>query len=367
MEVVMKKLILSLTLIVGVFVHAGSIYAGINVSGNYCNTNIAVHQGREDQTVTVTGLNGLQVKEASVSGSGVFATVMNKTLTSVKIQFKAYGNAATGNRTVTIKSQLGSDTFTITVIQKASISGATLPTFTGPYQSANITLQGSGLTGLDAVNVEVQQTPNTPVLDSAGQPIAQAVTGTAVVNTSSASHAGLTVNFFKGGQPVQLTEARVKLILRANQYNFCSGFHGQQSGKLEYTVTLTAPLGPNYVQSITFPYGSSFNVGSLATIQIDLQRPASSSSQGGEIVYWKPVPTNAFEQSPGGTPYNPNALNSITIPNGNTFAQITIKVKLCPGRAATNTVKIQTWRINTNTTQPPEFKEAQFIVNCLGR
>lgn len=361
----MKKLLLSLTLIVGVFMHAGSTYAGINVSGNYCSTNIAVHQGREDQTVTVTGLNGTQVKNASVSGSGVFASVMNKTLTSIQIQFKAYANAAPGNRTVTIKSQLGSDTFTITVVQEASISGATLPTFSAPYQSANVTLQGSGLTGLEGVNVEVQQTPDTPVLDSAGQPIAEAVTGTAVVNTSSASHAGLTVNFFKGGQPVQLTQARVKLILRANQYNYCSGFHGDPSGKLEYAVTLTAPLGPNYVKSITFPYGSTFNVGSLATIQIDLQRQAGGSS--GEVVHWKLLPTSAFEQSPGGTAYNPQALNSITIPSGNTFAQITIKVKLCPGRAATNTVKIQTWRINTNTTQPPEFKEAQFYVNCLTR
>jgi hypothetical protein len=137
------------------------------------------------------------------------------------------------------------------------------------------------------------------------------------------------------------------------------------------------------VKSITFPYGSSFSVGSLATIQITLEKPVEQSvrltgsrtidlsqrptgpiTPQGAQVFWKIIPADAFEQAGGGSPYDPNGLNTLVIPVGNEFGQITVNVKSCPGSSTSSTVKIQTWRINQNTYQPPFFKEQQFTVTC---
>jgi hypothetical protein len=58
-------------------------------------------------------------------------------------------------------------------------------------------------------------------------------------------------------------------------------------------------------------------------------------------------------------------LNTLIIPGGNEFGQITVQVKNCPStRSQSSTVKIQTWRLNQSTNQPPHFKEQQFTINC---
>jgi hypothetical protein len=174
----------------------------------------------------------------------------------------------------------------------------------------------------------------------------------------------------------KLTEANVRIQLFGDGAK-CGALRAYAEQSLNRTVTIKAkPSQYNYVKSITFPYGGSFSVGSVATIQINLEMPVPQStgqyfvqtdgmaSSAGAHVIWKLIPADAFEQASGGTAYNPNGLNTLIIPGGNEYGQITVKVKNCPGSGTSSTVKIQTWRLNKNTYQPPWFKEQQFTITC---
>jgi len=355
--------------------HAVASITGI--TGPKCNNVPAVIQGRsQDFTIRGEWVDWANNK-SRVSGRGVRLRIISKRAagknSTVVIRLTANANAATGVRRVTLRYPSGQDRFNLRVIPRASITRARVPSFTQPFQNnVDVTLEGVSLNNITSVNAVLVNDSFNPVLDAGGQPLSGGVVVRATVNqrTNSRTRAVVRLNFTR-----RLSRARVELQLRST--NGCSGIGNTVA--LSRTVTISAPAtGPNYVDEITFPFGSSFTVGSVATIEVKLERPVRAPLRvskkrpllrrnQGDIVFWKVIPADAFVQAPGGTPYNPNAFNRITIPPGDESQRITIRVRECPrGNAVSpnRTVKIQTWRLNTNTTQPPNFKEKLFSISC---
>lgn len=352
-----------------------------HINAPKCNGTPVIIQGRSNDYIITGRWVDWAGNKSSVSGAGVTLSVLGKRAagenSTVTIRLIASNNAATGNRTVTLRYPTGEDRFTIRVMRRARINRSPVPTFTQPFQNnVDVRLEGVGLSNVTVAQAVIKSDSFNPTLDAGGQPLTGGVGVTAVVNQQSNtnSRAVVRLNFTR-----RLTRAQVEITLRSR--DGCGGIGTFRSGnntfphELTRTVTITAPAtGPNYVDEITFPFGSSFTVGSVATIEVKLERPVKAAPvftrkrpviirNKGDVVYWKLIPANAFEQAPGGTPYNPNAFNKITIPPGDESQRITVGVKQSPGNnSGSNTVKIQTWRLNTNTTQPPEFKEQLFTV-----
>ena len=140
----------------------------------------------------------------------------------------------------------------------------------------------------------------------------------------------------------------------------------------------------NYVRSITFPNGSTFDKNSIATVRLNLLFPAPSDGVGtvtiggrsittglsvgntNRKVYLKLVPGNAFVAVQNGTPINANGITTVLANPGDDVITLTFKVADCLGGmpGTVNTVKLQTWMHTTNTNLPPNFIEQSFGVRC---
>ena len=172
---------------------------------------------------------------------------------------------------------------------------------------------------------------------------------------------------------------------------------------LKKRVRLKSTNVKNFVESITFPSGRTFDKNSIATINVNLLFPAPGGvgggttttvatttrlrSPGGSLstpkaefiqqlaakaldnsrVFFKLVPANAFEAVPNGTPFNPNGFSEVRASSGDDIIPLTFKVKDCLGGqpGQTNVVKLQTWMHNTNTSLAPYFVETTFNVRCI--
>ncbi|RMD91479.1 MAG: hypothetical protein D6813_07600 [Calditrichaeota bacterium] len=348
-----------------------------------CSGKRVVYQGETFSKCSVWGTAGLaSAFSASVSGSGVTAQIighypaakLNPPRDKIKIKFTVSGSASATKRTVTIKGPGWSDSFKIYVRKKAKITGAEVPESEVFFKNnVDVLLKGKKLTNIKYVSAVILS----PVHDENGNSISPSlVTVTSAINNTTpqtSSQVLIRLNFSK-----KLTQAKVRIQLFGDPAK-CGALRAHSTNPLKKTITIKAkPSKYNYVKSITFPYGQTFSVGSLATIQIDLEKPVEPStgqfflmtdgtaSSAGAHVLWKLIPSNVFEEAPGGTSYNPNGLNTMIITPGNEFGQITVKVKECPssGNGTTSTVKIQTWRLNKNTYQPPWYKEQLFNISC---
>ena len=154
---------------------------------------------------------------------------------------------------------------------------------------------------------------------------------------------------------------------------------------LKQRVRMKSSNVKNYVKSITFPNGSTFDKNSIATIRLNLLFPAppdggSTVTIGGRTqtvptfnstanrkVFFMLVPANAFAAVPNGTAFNPTGFSQVLAAVGEDVIQLTFKVADCLGGTpgTVNTVKIQTWMHTTNTTLPPNFVEKNFGVRCI--
>jgi hypothetical protein len=322
-----------------------------------CKDVKAVYPGRP-QTAEVFGDGVDFVSQVTVSGSGMNAVLLGKKnglenqargkgfIGSAQIHLVSDGNTAPGSRTVTLKYPSGAqDTFTITVVARASITGVAGPILVGPFQEVEVIFDGSGL--IDGV------------LTAQVTSYAGASGGAVAVNSVQRTTNTDTRVAFKLVFSQTLTQAALKLTLinRAG----CSGLNAYPEG-ITKNLTLTAPAGTNYVTSITFPFRSTFGVGDVAKVRVTLQNTVSAPS--GDVLYWQLEPANAFVQASGGSSYNPNQINSITIPQGSNLVDLSFQVARCPGSCVTCNVFIKTWRVYAGTSQAPYFKQAQFSINC---
>ncbi len=371
----------------------GYLYAKIDrIDGPKCSGTATMTQG-EGSNYIIEG-HGVDLSTGiSVSGSGVSGTIktrwngaqnqqrVGRMVGAIEIRLQASTNAATGTRTVYINYPLGRDNFSLRIIGKGIISGASVPTFSAPFQSnVDIKLTGTGLSKVTptsyGVYFRIIKDAYHPLLDSGGQEIS-GVSVTGLVNTATNTNYNVDVrlNFSH-----RLTRVTLMIYLRSSDN--CSGLNPSGAN---YTVTLTAPVGgPNYVKDHLFDRTSrSYRIGEVVGITIRLDRavpmppiarvdPRSRTRQTqqtslpAEVVYWAVVPSNAVQQAgASGTPYNPVArYNQISIPAGQQSKAITFQISRCTAGGTSNTMKFVTWKPNPNNDLAPNRKETSFTVSC---
>lgn len=357
------------------------------INGPKCNNRAVVVQGTSSDFVIQGEWVDHAMDNSSVSGTGVSISIterrngfQNNGLPSVRFRITANNNAATGNRTVTLRYPLGQDTFTLRVLQRANVTSESLPTFTQPFQNnVDVGLSGVGLSNVTQVSAVIKRDSFTPLLDAGGQD-ASGVTVSAQVNpqTNNNSRADVRLNFSQ-----RLTRATVEITLTS--INSCSGLRG---APVRHTVTLTAPTGgPNYVKDHLFDRNNrSYRLGDVVTVTVRLDRPVPNPilsqvknrnkivakritgklQPAGETVYWTVIPSNSVKQAgASATPYDANARNNrITIPPGQQTAVITFQVDRCTAAGERNTVKFVTWKPDPNDDSFPNRKETSFTINC---
>jgi hypothetical protein len=292
----------------------------------------------------------------------------------IQIQVNASASAPVGNHIVYIKYLVGEDRFTVRVIAKARITGATVPTFSQPfYGNVDVKLTGTGLSGARVSRVLIKRDAYTPLLDSSGlevPPLAYNVTYvTGLVNTATNTDTQVDVRLIFSPSLPRLIKATIEISLSGS--GGCSGLPAS------YTLTLTAPQsGPNYVAAHTFDR-SSYSLGMPVAITIRLDRPVTAPRirpiQPGvpprpieETVYWAVIPNSAIQQGgASATPYDPNAHNNqITMSEGQQTKVITFLVTSCPGGARTQVIKFITWKPDPNNDTYPNRKESNFTTSC---
>lgn len=384
----MKKrfaLIIGLTFLL---VAASDLWATINqIDGPKCNGVAAVRQGMS-QNFYIQGVGVDLTTGLSVGGSGVTATIVRRWTGAqnqadggnilwgkIQIKITASSSAAVGNHTVTIKYLVGEDKFTIRVIRKASITGASVPTFSQPFQSnVDVRLTGTGLSNANQrASIRIIRDAYHPLLDSGSEEVQDTVTVTGAVNTSTNTdtQADVRLNFSE-----RLTKATISIGL--SPLSNCSGLPGG------YTLTLTAPLGgPNYVKSHKFDY-QTYAIGQAATVEIKLDRPVSTSGVPitrpqqplrkpstqrqalGETVYWAVIPSNAVQYGgASAAPYDPNArYNQITIPFGKQVKAVSFIISPCTSGTGNINRTFVTWKPNSSDDSAPNRKQTAFTVRC---
>jgi hypothetical protein len=376
--------------IILLFMPAGNLWAKIEKwSGPTCSGLATITQGGGG-IYFIEGAGVDLTTGLSVSNSALTATIQEKLNGAqnaaaggnllwgrLKIYVQASASAPAGSHYVYINYPLGKDSFSIKVIGKANITGATLPTFSEPFQSnVDVKLAGTGLSNLNATGgatARIISDSFNPLLDSGGQaaPAGVTVTAQADLTTNTDTQVLVRLNFSQ-----KLTKATVEISLRSN--NPCSGLN--PSGA-RYNVTLTAPMSSIiYVKDHLFDrtdrtYTVAYSTTALVTVTVRLDRPVPTLAPlamdrstglvtGPGVVYWAVVPSSGIKQATGGTAYNPTArYNQITIPGGQQSYAITFQIASCPG-ASTNAAKFVTWKPDPNNDTSPNRKETSFTILC---
>lgn len=299
-------------------------------------------------------------------------------------------NAAPGNKTIRLSGGLfGDATFTITVPPLPTVTNVAVPTPSEPFKEIVVTFTGTGLQGaFDPASGGIVSDNLIPFVTVGGNVSVSNVRVLSSTNTSLQAKVS-----FSGF----VQDATVDLSFRTTTTSCIPLDNG-----LKKRVRLKSSNLQNFVESITFPNGRTFDKNSIATINVNLLFPAPGGVGGGTTatvaggirqravggvssakaefiqqlaakalensrVFFKLVPANAFEAVPNGTPFNPNGFSEVRASSGDDIVPLTFKVKDClggqPGQS--NVVKIQTWMHNTNTSLPPHFVETTFNVRCI--
>ncbi len=386
----MRKIFTLLTVITFLLMPSGYLWATINqvdcgaAPCRMCGGVLTLTPGVSG-TVLVQGVGvdlttGLTVSNSSALSSPTIVERLNGFQNQaaggrlewgrLKISVTASASAVAGSYAVYINYLAGRDTLPVKVLPKANITGATVPTFSGPFQSnVDVKLTGTSLSGATSVTATILRDSFTPLLDSGGQDAPAGVTVSAAVDTASntATEALVRLNF-----SIRLTKATLKLALSSN--SACNSLYSGAS----YTLTLSAPVsGPSYVKDHLFnPTTLRYGIGTTVTVTIRLDRPVGKGLTalnrltglvtGPGVVYWAVIPSNAIKQAgTTGTPYDPNArFNTITIPEGQQSKTITFTVAACTSGGTSNTVKFITWKPDPNVDTSPNRKETNFIIVC---
>ncbi len=347
----------------------------ISVFGNWIENIDRATTSASGVSVKILGkFNGAQNNSGSFAGKGRVDLDITTT------------NAAAGNATINLINDpdfgIGGETFTFTVsiLAPPTVTSVDAPTPADPFNNITVTLHGTGLQeAKDPASGTIVQDEFTPFITVGGN---ASISNVRILNSSATS---LQAQIFFSAL---VQDATVELSLRSN--NACVPL-----GVLPKPVTNFRPFTTkvhtrssnikNYVKSITFPNGNTFDKNSIATIHINLLFPAPAdgarivqvggrnftvanlAASGNRTVFFKLVPANAFAAVPNGTPVNATGLTRLEANVGDNIIPITLKIADCLGGqpGTTNTVKIQTWMHNTNTTLPPDFVEQTFLVRCI--
>ncbi len=345
----------------------------LSVYGDWIENIDRATTAADGVTVTILGkYNGLQNNTGSFAGKG-------RVDLNIKIT-----NGHSGNKTIKLIDDpfvgFGGNTyeFTITEVDPPTVTSVDVPAPADPFNSITVTLHGTGLQDArDPASGTIVQDNLIPLVTVGGS---ASVSSVRVLSSSSSS---LQAQIFF---TALVQDATVELALKSE--NECVPL-----GVLPKPTTNFVPFKKrvhvrsanirNYVTSITFPNGSTIDKNSIGTLQIHLLFPAPG---GGRIVHFqgteftlasrlpnensvvsiKFVPANIFQAVPNGTPINATGFTVLTVPQGDNVVPVTFKITDCLGGqpGTTNTVKIQTWMHNTNTTLPPDFVEQTFQVRC---
>ncbi|MEW5975594.1 MAG: hypothetical protein AB1898_07290 [Acidobacteriota bacterium] len=287
----------------------------------------------ETRTLKVKGQDVNFCTSASASGAGVTVTIVGTKLVAdgftvgtgqINLRIAVGATAAPGQRTITISHGSTSYSFTLRILRNGVVSGLNaVPRQSDYFTQVDVTLTGTNIaqagTRLELIGTSPPGTTQAQVLSSNDT--------TAVVRltfSTPQSKATGRIVLFDNSFPGACT---------ANQTFGCYGA-GQA-----YTI-----LGPNAIESVTFPTGNAIRIGSVLTIRIRLTQPASggSSSPGnfslpGEIIKWQVHPSTAFEAEPG-TAFDPNAtLNQVMFSSGTQQRDLVVRLRQLPGGCTTCT------------------------------
>jgi len=330
-------------------------------------------------TVTIAGkFNGNQNNSGPFSGKGKVSLYI------------ATSNATPGNKEIKLINDpdfgLPGETFkfTITVVASPSVTSVNVPTPADPFNEITVTLNGTGLDkALDPAAGAIVIDNQIPFITVGGN---ASVSSVRILNPSSTTSLEAKILF-----TALIQDATVELSLRSTDK--CVPL-----GVLPSPITYFVPFKTrvhvkssnikNYVESITFPTGNTFDKNSTGTINLNLLFAAPTNTgirlksgliipglqalltgdAGNSKVFFKFVPANAFAK-PDGTPFGTNTGGFIQFSAnpGEDIIPITFKVIDCLGGqpGQTNAVSIETWMHTTNTNLPPNKVVQTFSVRCV--
>lgn len=338
-----------------------SLRSTISVFGDWIETIDRASAPSGVSVSIVDKFNGAQHQSPPFAGRGMVTLRISTS------------NASPGNKTITLSGGIfGSASFTITVADPPTVSSVDIPTPAEPFNEITATFHGSGLqNAADPASGVIIRDNLTTYITVGGDVRLNSVR---VLNSSNSS---LQAKLFFSGL---IQDATAELTFRKSG-NACVPL----TNELKHRVRVKSSNVKNFVKSITFPNGNTFDVNSIATVHINLLFPApgrgSTATQIGgrtvalptlsgnsnKTVFFKLIPANAFVAVPNGTPINASGFSQVVAATGDDIIPITFRVADCLGGlpGSTNVVKIQTWMHNTNTSQPPEFVEQTFRVRCV--
>jgi hypothetical protein len=347
----------------------------LSVYGNWIENIDRVTTSTSGLTVTILGkFNGAQNNSGSFAGKG-----------RVDLNIKTV-NATAGTATINLINDpdfgVGGETFTttITLIPPPTVTSVDAPSPSSPFGDITVTLHGTGLQSAQDPAAGAIFTDNLTPLVTVGGNVS--VSNVRVLSSSSTS---LQAQIFFSGL---VQDATVDLSIKGT--DVCTPLGVKPMPLTNYVpfktrVHVKSTNVQNFVKAITFPNGNVFAVNGTGLIQIQLLFPAPADggksvliagrnfnlpnlgNSGNRTVFFKFLPGNDFEAVPNGTPIAETGLNRVDATVGDDLIPITFRVKSCGGGipGSTNTVRIQTWMHDTNTTQPPDFVEQTFQVRCV--
>ena len=334
-------------------------------------------------TVSVYGDWIETIGSATSTSPGVFVTIVDKfngaQHTSQpfagrgEVTLKITTNGATpGVKTIRLSGGIfGEASFTITVPESPTVTNVAVPAPADPFKEIIVTLTGTGLqNAIDPADGKIVKDNLVNYITVGGDVLVSSV------RVLSSSEHTLQFKVFLSGFVQDVT---VDLSFRT-----AGNVNVPLLNGLKQRIRMKSANVRNYVRSITFPNGSTFDKNSIATVRLNLLFPAPSDGVGtvtiggrsittglsvgntNRKVYLKLVPGNAFVAVQNGTPINANGITTMLANPGDDVITLTFKVADCLGGmpGTVNTVKLQTWMHTTNTNLPPNFIEQSFGVRC---
>lgn len=312
-------------------------------------------KGQEVNTCKAVAINGTNVTVTKLSDKFV-ADGFSVGTGQIDISLAVGAAAAPGARTVTL-SRCGafqdlSFRFTADILRRGTATGVNaVPRQSDFFSQIDITITGTNIAGA-GMRASFTTAPN--------------ANAQATLLSSNATSAVVRVTF---SVPQSKAVGRIQLFASSapsgclNNLTFsCYG------APVDVTI-----LGPNVIESITFPTGSNILVGSILTIRVRLTQPAPSggrltlpgSSIAGEVVKWDVHPEASFGGETG-TTFSPTVeLNSVTIPAGSQQVDLVVRLqRLPPGCSSTCTGTVEA-RTSDFRDAAPYKKTASFTMRAF--
>jgi hypothetical protein len=292
----------------------------------------------ETRRIAIKGQEVNTCKAVAISGTNVTVTKIGDKLIAdgfgpgtgqIDISVVATGTAAPGTRTVTL-SRCGvfgdrSFGFTTGIVRNGTAAGVNaVPRQSSYFRTVDLTITGTNIGGAAVRLASSNTSPNASPQIS--------------LVSSSATSAVVRLTF---SVPQSKATGRIQLFA-ASAPGGCAASHtfACYGPQVEFTA-----LGPNAVESITFPTGSNIVVGSILTIRVRLSQPAPSGgtrlalpglSTSGELVKWDVHPEASFAPETG-TAFSPTVeLNSVTVPAGSEQIDLVVRFQQAPPGCSIN-------------------------------